>query len=1106
MLIRISSDNMIEGSTFIDRKRAFYEAWNHNDRMKAVLLLLLILIRYTKTTIQNYVVLKLSEYEFLKELYFNTGGPNWKNNENWDFTNYTTRNPCVQNWYGITPVGFPHVSTCLIGTIFLDDNNLIGSLPNKIENFDELLAFSVNKNHLYGSLPTFINIPHLTVINFGLNSFTGSIPERMIQGNKLKLSSINVKDNSLSGTLPDWISSLTSVHYLYLENNHFSGTLPNLSNLTALFTLAVQNNRLHGSLPSPFDVFHKIKIFQFDNNFFSGTIQSLIMGTRNGILFSATENNLEGSLPKNYSDNLQTILLTSNYLTGTIPEELCLTNCLRFFSVSDNKLRGTVPSCVWRKFVTLELDFNLFHGPIVYSKDSLQSSLPGYLSFGFNHFSGTFPVDLLYLPRLTAISASNNCFRGGFKNLNCSLISSQNLHHFYFDGLFSPFSCSKSFMEGTFKSLRSFGGTFPSCLLSKSDWGTGYFSGNGFTGTLSKDIFNTLREGANFNISRNYLTGTLPKAVSSVIWSNFDVSFNKIHGSIPKFNLTNQDGSASLILSNNRFSQLMKFPVADSSSNLYRLEISKGNLVEKGKVGKSIAYPASVGVIVERQLNVFIFLYFCILLILVIISWKYMQTIGRDGDGSALFIFMSIVALIFVLNVILLPLYYFFHSSFRLGYKIFDDSSHWKLSSLYLHGVLPPTICLFFLFTINLLLLILLMRRSKNRKPLRLEGSNKNSRRPDQIIVASLYLFVFVLNIIISVTIHIFYVMFLNNRIAVAKMFEVNLEREVLLLQMGFGLYHLLWNRYILTYLLEYLGRITGTMYFSDRWYYEYGLMLLLTNSVIGPCLSVMLKDESCFESLIYSHIEVNRVIGSIECISTQSSGLKICHRHSSFLLPFMYYHQCGSKLLVSFLPVWVYYFAFITLINYFSSFCLLSFQFLFPGNIRKYLEIFLNEARSNHQLLEIDYLFDLTFLFICVIHYPLFGIILLGKGLSQFVLSKVWLIPSSNPLPGEIEMQISQSTIFSEEDDFALATSEHGLVEKGVNGDINEEASYRHQYSQLRYSWQLLYIPALFNSVIIFDMVADEYSWEFGIGFVIGLFSVVGAVHMIVNVCKLSN
>eukprot|EP01040_Poterioochromonas_malhamensis_P016470 gene16470-18690_t len=342
--------------------------------------------------------------------------------------------------------------------------------------------------------------------------------------------------------------------------------------------------------------------------------------------------------------------------------------------------------------------------------------------------------------------------------------------------------------------------------------------------------------------------------------------------------------------------------------------------------------------------------------------------------------------------------------------------------------------------------------------------------------------------------------MFLNNRIADAKVFAIDLETEVLLMQMGLGLYHVLWNRYVLMYLLGYLGRTTDTMYLW--WYYEYGLMLLLTNSVISPWLSMMLKDESCFESLIDSHIEVNRVIGSIECLSTalQSLDLKICHRHSSFLLPFMYYHQCGSKLLLSFLPVWVYYFAFITLINYFSTFCLVSFQFLFAGNIRRYLEIFLNDARSNHQLLEIDSLFDLSFLFICVVHCPLFGVILLGKGLSQFVLYKVGFIPSSNPLPAEIEMQISPSTNISEEDDFALATSEHGLVEKGVNGDINEETSYRHPDSQLRYSWQLLYIPALFNSVIIFDMVADEYSWRFGIGFVIGLFSVVGAFHMIVT------
>ena len=67
-------------------------------------------------------------------------------------------------------------------------------------------------------------------------------------GSLTSLTTLDLSDNQLSGTIPD-LSSLTQLQNLYLGDNQLSGTIPDLSSLTQLQNLYLGDNRLSGTIP-----------------------------------------------------------------------------------------------------------------------------------------------------------------------------------------------------------------------------------------------------------------------------------------------------------------------------------------------------------------------------------------------------------------------------------------------------------------------------------------------------------------------------------------------------------------------------------------------------------------------------------------------------------------------------------------------------------------------------------------------------------------------------------------------------------------------------------------------------------------------------------------
>lgn len=197
---------------------------------------------------------RLTDSLALVALFNSTGGPNWTNRTNW-----LTTQP-IDTWYGVT------TDTGRIWHLYLDHNNLNGSIPPEIGNLTKLNDLALNNNLLSGLIPASLgNLTSLYRLNLTVNQLSGSIPSEI--GAMHNLGVLWLSYNNLSGQIPHEIGNLRNLLAIDLSYNNLSGQIPaetgNLNNLTIL---SLQNNILSGAVPSHIGVLTQLSTLQLNNN------------------------------------------------------------------------------------------------------------------------------------------------------------------------------------------------------------------------------------------------------------------------------------------------------------------------------------------------------------------------------------------------------------------------------------------------------------------------------------------------------------------------------------------------------------------------------------------------------------------------------------------------------------------------------------------------------------------------------------------------------------------------------------------------------------------------------------------------------------------------
>ena len=170
-------------------------------------------------------------------------------------------------------------------------------------------SINMSDNNLSGTLDDWLKallpLKELEIIVFTNLKLSGSIPETI--GYFPKMRGIHLYDNNLTGELPKSISNLKKLEALKLENNHLTGTLDNLP-LDNLVTLDLFNNEFEGNLPEFGD---RVRVFDLRNNNFTGGIPESHI--------KAFEKNNKGDYGEYDTEYGCRYFVNFNKLSGTIP-------------------------------------------------------------------------------------------------------------------------------------------------------------------------------------------------------------------------------------------------------------------------------------------------------------------------------------------------------------------------------------------------------------------------------------------------------------------------------------------------------------------------------------------------------------------------------------------------------------------------------------------------------------------------------------------------------------------------------------------------------------------------------------------------------------------
>ncbi|KAJ8485185.1 hypothetical protein OPV22_017670 [Ensete ventricosum] len=335
----------------------------------------------------------------------------------------------------------------------------------------------------------------LKVLSFPFHAFGGEIPSEIWGLEKLEV--VDFEANLLSGFLPSNLPR--SLRVLNLASNLIRGEIPlSLSSYVRLETLDLSGNQLNGTIPGFVADFLNLRELYLSSNQLSGSIpDELGDGCRSLQHLDLSGNILVGSIPGSLGDcsELRSLILSSNLLDDVIPPELGRLRKLQVLDVSRNCLSGPVPTELGGCF---ELSVIVLSNP--YNPTILSDNSSNVDADEFNYFQGRINENITALPNLRVLWAPKAMLQGEIPS-----------------------------SWGTCESLK---------IVNLGE--------NLFTGGIPK-AFGQCQNLKFLNLSSNKLTGWLGQNLPVPCMDVFDLSGNRLSGSIPSFNLKSCPSSKLLL-------------------------------------------------------------------------------------------------------------------------------------------------------------------------------------------------------------------------------------------------------------------------------------------------------------------------------------------------------------------------------------------------------------------------------------------------------------------------------------------------------------------------------------------------------------------------------
>ncbi|XP_041007051.1 receptor-like protein kinase 5 [Juglans microcarpa x Juglans regia] len=131
----------------------------------------------------------------------------------------------------------------------MHNNRFWGKIPQGVSYWRNLLVLKASNNHFNGTIPR--DLSSLTNLWLDRNQLSGSLPSDV---NSWKsLNTLNLSRNAISGQIPEELGSLPCLTELDLSENQLSGLIPPKLGLLKLTSLNLSSNHLTRSIPSEFE-------------------------------------------------------------------------------------------------------------------------------------------------------------------------------------------------------------------------------------------------------------------------------------------------------------------------------------------------------------------------------------------------------------------------------------------------------------------------------------------------------------------------------------------------------------------------------------------------------------------------------------------------------------------------------------------------------------------------------------------------------------------------------------------------------------------------------------------------------------------------------------
>jgi len=815
-------------------------------------------------------------------------------------------------------------TNCIDGTLSSDIGNLKelsnfyagynaieSTLPSEIGQLTKLEYFLFTKNKLYGTVPKEIgNWVNLLVLELNINDLTGPLPAEL--GQLPLMHSLYLHENQFTGTIPSTYTNLKSMQLFILSDNQLTGTVPEgMSGLSSLYDFSVYNNRLSGEVCSEMFLLPRLEKFLLQNNAFTGfrmeegTLDAIGNLNISVLYLDISNNGFHGTIPSLIFSKLNNILslaATKNCFSGSLPESLCDCQTLRVLTLDGlasgdscrNKIfypfslfnaylitpmEGSIPHCYWSmpNLTVLHLSGNGLGGSIL--SDIPNNNLQN-ISLSFNRLTGSIPRYLME-HHFVELSLSNNKLSGIFDTL-------------HFEE--SAGALNRSILDITTNRLSGF---VPLHICDVDD-----------LSTLEGNLFDCNHHHAlpyNDPYHEEYICASKqlsqPIFVCVVILCSFAVislyALALLYRSNDSFDNDSKEGPS----------------WADRGADYLRnvMEWTSLKALEGESLEGESSFQKETSSIYAPNLKVFV---------------------GILRMLRKTFLIISIF-----LVVVCVPLYYVIKHVYDGYYSTHEHQYTWTYSTAYMSGTASAALvmlifcisCFIVTFTLNVFVKEnkvntlnddgVIQNAEQERKAQSrsepntaqcIEESDDYDHCKQMTFRVMSYGIVMSCNILVYILINSGYIFLLRS---------ASLDSSMkLLANFAMAIIKLFWNLFVVPISTEFTAKRLGDEFHHLKWMIAF---LLLFNNIAAPALATAFTDDKCYEQLIAPTCEIDAFYELPVCniyaldVATQ---LRECFEYiqlsieTPFDAPFIYNYQCSSSIIVNYVPVFLFVYAFLGL------------------------------------------------------------------------------------------------------------------------------------------------------------------------------------------------